>query len=196
MKGDKFYTNEELIKGVYNKDSQVLEHIIHKAYPTVKRMVLSNSGNKLDADEVFQEALIVLFRKIREGDFTLKSSVTTYLFSVAKHKWLHELRRLKPTEDISFAYEVEDELEADTNYLIFKNERLKLFREKFDELSKDCKKVLRMFLMKVPLAEITKIMGYSSEQVARNRRFKCKEALVKSIQQTDKFKELSYENNP
>ena len=75
------------------------------------------------------------------------------------------------------------------------NEKLKLFREKFEELSEDCKKVLRMFLNNIPIKEITQSMGYSSDQHTKNRRFRCKKSLVEKIRKSSKYKELRNEKN-
>lgn len=194
MKRDNKYTNEQLIQGIFDKDTLIIQSIIDECYPSIEKMVLSNSGNKLDADETFQESLIILYRKVREDNFILNSSLKTFLYSIGKNRWLHELRRRKPMEDISQALDQELELDDDTLHLIMKNERLKLFREKFEELNESCKKVIRLFLMKVPLAEITTILGLSSEQVARNKRYRCKEELIRIIRKTTRFKELGYEN--
>lgn len=194
MSRGKKYTDDELVQGVYNKDTRVIRYIMDECYPSIEQMVLSNNGNRLDADETFQEALIILYRKIREGNFTLTSSIKTFLYSVSKNRWLQELRRKKNMENISAAFEVEDELDKEIEFLIEKNERLKLFREKFEDLSDKCKKVIQMYLMKVPLAEITKILGYSSEQIARNKRYRCKDELIRIIRKTSTFKELGYEN--
>ncbi len=194
MKKDIKYSKKELIQGVYNKDSRVIKSIIDECYPVIENFVLSNSGNKLDADDTFQESLIILYRKIREENFSLTCSIKTFLFSVARNKWLHELRRKSSQEDISAVSEMLIDLDDETLHLIEKNERLKLYRESFEELNEICKKVIRMFLMKVPLAEITAMMGFSSEQTARNKRYRCKVELIRIIQKSTKFKELGYGN--
>jgi hypothetical protein len=79
--------------------------------------------------------------------------------------------------------------------LIELNERLQLYRNKFEELSDDCKKVLRMFLNNVPIREITLAMGYSSDQHTKNRRFRCKKSLIHRIVNSSTYKELGYEKN-
>lgn len=194
MKEDNKYSNEELVEGVQNKNSRIINYIIKESFPAIKNMVLSNNGTLSDADEVFQEALIVLYSKVKENKLELTCSLSTYLYSISNYKWLQELRRKRPNDNISEAFDLEAELEEDTLYQIYKNERIKLYREKFEELKDECKKVLQMFIMKIPLSEITKIMNYSSEQIARNKRYKCKEALINSIKKSAKYKELVNEN--
>ena len=44
---------------------------LYSGYPKVEKLVLSKGGNKEDAQDVFQEALIVLYRKVNTTDFKL-----------------------------------------------------------------------------------------------------------------------------
>ncbi len=74
---------------------------------------------------------------------------------------------------------------------IERKERLQFFREKFDELSEDCKQILNMFLNKIPISDITKMMGYASDQHTKNRRLRCKMSLINKIKSSEYFNELS-----
>ena len=50
-------------------------------------MIHSNGGRPQDAEDVFQEALIILVGKIRKSDFKLTAKLSTYLFSVCRFLW-------------------------------------------------------------------------------------------------------------
>ncbi|MBN2485643.1 MAG: sigma-70 family RNA polymerase sigma factor [Bacteroidales bacterium] len=189
------YTDDDLVKGIRSKENAAFKYIIKHNLRPVKQYILLNNGSETDANDIFQESLIILYRKVNEPGFKLTSSLGTYQYSIAKLLWLKELSRRTRKHSAEFDFDgLEDEDET-ISELIDKNERLKLYRQKYEELSSDCKKVLKMFLMKIPLAEITKIMGYSSEQHTRNRRYRCKESLIKRIRESEEFKELGYENN-
>ena len=58
----------------------------------LKRYVLKNSGDKDDAKDVFQNTLIVFYKKVLIENFELSSKISTYLFSIAKNLWLKKLR--------------------------------------------------------------------------------------------------------
>jgi RNA polymerase sigma factor (sigma-70 family) len=193
LKATKKYTDNELITGIKNRNNEIVSYVIKENIMKIKQLVRLNSGSESDAQDIFQEALIVLYRKVRNSNFQLTCSLGTYIYSIARLIWLKELnKRSKSTfisEDIDYIVDSDAEIQE----TIQKNERLKLFREKYEELSDDCRKVLQMFLMEVPLKEITKIMGYSSEQHTRNRRYRCKEALIKKIVNSKTYNELGYE---
>jgi hypothetical protein len=75
------------------------------------------------------------------------------------------------------------------------NERMRIYREQFEKLSADCRKVLSLFLEGITITEITRIMGYRSEQHTRNRRYRCKLSLIKRIRALYGGKENGYGNN-
>lgn len=52
---------------------------LYKGYPKVEKLILSKGGTKADAQDVFQEALIVLYRKVTSTKFELTSQLSTYL---------------------------------------------------------------------------------------------------------------------
>lgn len=192
MKVKRNYTDDELIAGIKSKNNQIVSQVIKDNIKKINQLVLLNNGSESDAQDLFQETMIILYRKIQEKDFNLTCSVGTYIYSIAKLLWLKELSKRSKGKLVDENVDFVIDNNAEIQETIQKNERLKLFREKYEELSDDCKKVLHMFLMEVPLKEITQIMGYSSEQHTRNRRYRCKEALIKKIINSKTYKELGY----
>jgi RNA polymerase sigma factor (sigma-70 family) len=192
LKVKKNYTDNELIAGIKSKNNRIVSQVIKDNIKKINQLVLLNNGSESDAQDLFQETMIVLYRKIQEKDFNLTCSVGTYIYSIAKLLWLKELSKRSKGKLVDENVDFVIDNNAEIQETIQKNERLKLFREKYEELSDDCKKVLHMFLMEIPLKEITQIMGYSSEQHTRNRRYRCKEALIKKIINSKAYKELGY----
>ncbi|MBN1597938.1 MAG: sigma-70 family RNA polymerase sigma factor [Bacteroidales bacterium] len=192
---NKKYSDQELLEGIGRNDIKILNHIYDISYRPIRYLVISNNGKEQDAEDVFQEALVVVFIKIREENFQLSSSLTTYLYSVARIIWIRELNNRKVrAEFIEGEQLVLNTTDSDIE-LLEESERYKLYREKFEELSEDCKKVLKMFLINIPIKDITAIMGYSSDQHTKNRRFRCKKTLINNIRNSKEYKKLGYENN-
>lgn len=42
---------------------------LYGLYPKIEKLILSQGGNKEDASDVFQEALIILYRNLEKSDF-------------------------------------------------------------------------------------------------------------------------------
>jgi len=187
------YSKEKVIEGIIQGDNEILRHVYQENFKRIKFLVTTNNGNENDAEDVFQEVLVVLYRKLRETDYQITSSLNTFIYAVARTMWLKELSARKIKTEIfdiqdSYISDMPDILE-----LIEKNERLKLFREKFEDLSEDCKKVLKMFLNNLSIKDITRIMGYSSEQHTKNRQYRCKKSLIEKIKSSKQYKELGHE---
>ncbi len=187
------YSDEQILKGVLRHDSLILQYIYKQYYYKISYFVRKNQGSEDDASDIFQEAIIIIYRKLKENDLIFeKSSFAGYLFSVCRFLWLKQLEkrrieRERLNDTLPFQENLYDENLVE---LVNKNERYGLYQKHFATLSTDCQKLMQLFFEKVSLKEIAKIMGYKSEKYAKTRKFKCKEILVKRIKQDTEFKKI------
>lgn len=186
-------TGDEVIKKLLAHDNSFLHELYRSYFNSVRNFVILNSGTMADAEDTFQEAIVILYRKAKEEGFKLTSDVGTFIYAIAKHIWYKSLEKSKKVnyEKLQDVEETSSILDSDVDNLILKNERLKLYREYFEKLADDCKKVLRMFINKVSVREITSIMGYGSEQYTKNKHSKCKKLLISKIRESTDYKSLS-----
>lgn len=146
---------------------------LYRYFPQVQKLILSKGGSKEDARDIFQEALIVFYRKVSSGDFTLSSSIGTYLYSVCRFMWKDELKKRNKHHDVS----LEDESFAAENNL----EELMIRESKFRQaehivstLGKRCIELLQKFYFeKLSMKIIAKKMDFTSEKIAKNQKYKC-----------------------
>lgn len=187
------YIEESLLEGIRLHDSDTLEYIYKKFYPSVKAFVNSNSGNDDDARDIFQEAIIVIYRKVNEESFAITCAFKTYVYAIVKNLWLKELERRR-TGDVTLKtesdFEVAEETLEESSFGDPKSERFKLYQKHFLTLSEDCQKVLRLFFAKQSLIEISQVMGFGSEKYAKKRKFQCKEILIKRIKNDPEFNKI------
>lgn len=146
---------------------------LYKQQPVIRKMITANGGTKEDAEDVFQEALIILCRRVREGNFVLTAKLTTYLFSVCRFVWKDEQRRRK----ISYTDEEADiPWEDDISLLIEQEQKARLAERALQELGSRCKELLLLFYHgSMKLKDIALRMGYNSENAAKNQKYKCME---------------------
>lgn len=189
----KIFSDEQILKGILRHDNLVLSYIYKQYFYKVNTFIRKNSGSDDDVSDIFQEAIIVIYRKLKENDLLFENrSFETYLFSVCRLLWLKSLRNIrtekeKINESLPFTEEVYDD---DLNNVIEKNERYLLYQKHFRNISTDCQKILQMFFDKVPIREITRVMGFKSEKYVKSRKFKCKELLIERIKQDTEYKKL------
>lgn len=173
--------SKKLIEGIRNQDKTVLKSLYADYFPTIKRLVIDNNGTEQDAKDVFQEGIIIIYRKIKEGTFELTSSFKSYIYSVCRFIWIKQLSKNKENAEQQNVYLEYEGISDISNDEYQKNEEYKLYQYHFKRLGKDCQKLLQLYLMKVPLKEIAEELGIDSMQYIKRKKYKCKEQLVRYI---------------
>ncbi|HOW26743.1 MAG TPA: sigma-70 family RNA polymerase sigma factor [Bacteroidales bacterium] len=177
------YSDDEVLVGLIRKDEKVIRYIFNEHFNTIKRFIAHNNGTHEDAEDVFQDAVLIIYEKVRDKDLNLECSFKTFIYSVSRHIWFQKLEknRINPANigDIENFIELSDEM----MYEVYDEdrERTKIFQQHFLALGQDCQKLLQLFMKKIPLSEIMKIMGYKSVKYTKTRKFLCKERLKKRI---------------
>ncbi|MEM6719277.1 MAG: RNA polymerase sigma factor [Bacteroidota bacterium] len=175
------------IEGLRTGDKTVLQEIYNRFFLKVKTFVLQNNGAVNDAEDVFHNALIQLYIRLKNRELVIKSSFEAYLFTTCKNLWRRELNKKRVTK--SKVVELEDK-ETENAFALLEQEQWELYIEKFQLLSENCRKVLTLLFNGTSYDEIVKIFSYASKVVARQRVFKCKAKLTKLIQEDEKFSKI------
>lgn len=184
-----YYSDDAVIEGLKKRESGIIRYIYKEYYPTIKFLITTNSGTETDAEDVFQDALVVLYRKIARENLILTSSFKTFLYSICRNLWLQRLDRRVFSNgflDMENLSEIQDNLY--TGQHEEEVEKYRLFQQHFFRLGEDCQKILRLFLKKTSLKEIAEIMGFKTEKYAKTRKFMCKEKLKNAILNDPSFK--------
>ena len=160
---------------------------LYKYFPVVKKMILANGGRSEDAEDIYQDALIVFYKKASAADFQLTSSINTYLYSICRFMWSDQLKKQQKQSftDIEKVQVNESEFIA----TIETESQLKLAEKVISELGERCKELLILFYFQSKkLKDIAAKMGYNSENTAKNQKYKCLETAklkLKALQTID-----------
>src|SRR4030043_919896 len=84
-------TNENIIKGIRKRDAVVIRFLYKTCYPDIRKLILTNKGTTQDAQDLFQDALLLIYQKIINLGITLNCAFGTYLYSCCRLMWLKEL---------------------------------------------------------------------------------------------------------
>ena len=102
MKDEKYYGNNNInIVNALRKNENIgYDTIYSMMYPPVERFVLENSGACSDAKDVFQDTMLVLFKKITDEslDSLQKQPICAIIMKIAKNIWFHQLRKINAAE--------------------------------------------------------------------------------------------------
>ncbi len=175
------------------KDVQILELLkannyskaaekLYAYFPVIKKLILKNSGTKQDAEDIYQEALIILMRKSQEQNFKLTSSLNTYLYSICRFLWSDQLKKKNKKVESDFE-KTEHLLKADEVGLYVSEEiEFKLAEKAVSLLGEKCRQLLNLFyFQKISLKEIAAKLKFGSEHVAKNQKYRCIEKAKENL---------------
>lgn len=153
---------------------------LYHLYPRIEKLILSKGGNKDDARDVFQEALIILNRNLEKTDFKLTSSFYTYLYSVSRFVWKDTQTKFKKNQ----LKELNGD-EVEMFQAVIEEKKYKLAENAFSKIGKRCQQLLQLFYhQRMSFKDISEKMKFSSEKVAKNQKYKCLKKAKDIYQQT------------
>jgi RNA polymerase sigma factor (sigma-70 family) len=170
-------TDQKIIQLLRTKETDRALGVLYKHFPMMKKMILANGGTSEDAEDIFQEALVIFCRKAKDYDFELTSQLSTYLYGICYYLWKDEKRRAGKivTTEVNAEWIKADE--SGINKLIDEDNRVKLAEKVLDGLGERCRELLLLFYNGgIRLKDIARKMGYNSEGSAKNQKYKCLEA--------------------
>ncbi len=145
-----------------------------KCSETVYSMVRSNSGNATEAEDVFQDTLIVLHNNLRKDTFKLTCKLNTYIYSVARNLWLNQLRKSSRQTKLDPSSEEYVEVSDNSLQVLMRSEEDGILNELILKLDENCRTILKYFYFeKMKMKSIAVKLGYANEGVAKSKKSKC-----------------------
>ena len=186
MKLNPNFTDQELVEMILTKNRQnmAITLLYRQYYGVLENYILQNSGSSDDAADIIQEVMLIFVQMISEGKFRAESSIKSFLYSICRNLWIRELRKRKSSAARQEKYEESTEkVDSDVSESIAKTESLKYIMGLFQELGNKCKQILQLFYYEeLPMKEICEKLDFSSEQVLRNKKYKCLKSLIEKTQ--------------
>jgi len=154
--------------------------LYEEVYPAALRWVKLQGGQAEAGEDVFQDALIVLFEKARDGKLSGLEHPRGYLLGTVRRLWWRRRRnacRYRPLVTLeedppAGSEEEEGRIPEVWRYL--------------ERAGQRCLKILQAFYyFRWPMSEIAEHFGYRSTRSATVQKYKCLEKVRKSVKQPD-----------
>jgi RNA polymerase sigma factor (sigma-70 family) len=186
------YTTKKLLIGIRKRENDVLRFIYQEYFGLIKNYILSNGGKETDAGDIFQGAIVIIFKNLKNRDFRLNCSFGAYMLGLCKIIWIQRRKDYVSREEpLKEEYECTPPNEDKLLEEYRQNLRNRLFQKHFKTLEKHCRKVLKMFYSNRPFEEIASEMGYKNADVAKRRKYLCLKYLIEKIKADPEFRRLS-----
>lgn len=182
--------NTDYIQGILNNDTITLRQIYENYSTRIKHYIIKQGGSVDDAKDIFQDALMIIYKNAKKENFQLTSQFYTYLFGICKFLFLRKNKKNRNN------YVTNEELERykDDNNLekvILDNEKHQIFESNFQKLGQICRDLLELYFARTNMKEIATRLNLKNSHTARNRKYRCQKELEKLIHADVKYQELT-----
>lgn len=171
------HPDNKYIQSLRAGDYSLLSVIYEKEAAHIRQWVCQNQGSVADAQDVFQETIVVLYQKAADPDFVLTCPIGALLFSIARNKWLTILRQKKREDKVRLLEETRYKETADPQSLLEAVEEEAIQQQKLDEtfrqLSETCQKLLQLLAKGLATADIVAEMGMTDPNTLYRRKNAC-----------------------
>lgn len=177
----------EIIVDLKGESNIAFQQLYKEYFGMVSRFVTKNNGSMEDAEDIFQESMMVLVEKLRLDHFQLTASIKTYIMAICKNLWLkrwrtsHRLTEFTELYNNQFFEEIDLAIDEEKSYW----DKLQHYLTKITD---HCNKLIHdMFFHHKSIEQIQKDYSYTTKHNAQNQKHKCMEQ-IKKVKELDEKK--------
>lgn len=190
-------SDEQILRKIREGNQDMLVKLYERNFNTIRTYILRNNGQDADAEDVLQEALVILWQQAQKPEFTLSAKLDTFIFAIAKNLWLKILRKNNRITNQDFQEEKNSAL-----YFSFtdandgsqnqpEEERYKILYQYLKQLGETCKQILELFYFDgLDMEQIAVKLSFANAQTAKTKKYQCKKKLEEMIKKNYKIEDL------
>ncbi len=164
-------------------EDDVLVILYEQNRAAVFSLVTRNNGSADDAEDVLQEAVIILWERVRSGRFEYAAKLSTFVYAVAKNVWSRKrMRKLRePASEID--ENTSDPYEPTVLESMIHSERSEQIAAAMKQLGDPCRTLLILYYYEEKSQEeIAAQMGFANAATVKSKKYTCKKMLEKLLQ--------------
>lgn len=187
------HPDNKYIAALLHHDMDLIEEIYSRFGSKIKHMVMANNGTEADAADVFQEALIDIYKKAKNG-FTLTCPMEAFLYLICRNRWMNQLTRKKYTtvtfaDDEGYSNLVSEDSFGNAEQVLIAQNRKNLIEIKLAELGDSCRQLLQHSWGGKKMEEVAALMNTTYAYV-RKKKSDCMGKLITLIKNAPDYKLL------
>jgi len=166
-------------------DEQALLILYESNRKMVSSFIARNNGTHDDYEDMLQEALVILWERVRSGRFEYSSKLSTFLFGTVKNIWLRRLARAK--REVPTDLQSNDQVDPTDSVLdtLIENEETLAVRKAMEKIGDQCRELLLLFYWEeYSMEQIAEKMGFANAETVKSKKYQCKKSLENIMKQT------------
>ncbi|MCH5716281.1 RNA polymerase sigma factor [Niabella hibiscisoli] len=89
------HADQQYIEALRQHNSQQIEEIYRLFAPGIKKFLLSKGADAEEAGDIFQEAIIDVYKLAQNKSFALTCPLEAFLLLICKRKWINQVEKIK-----------------------------------------------------------------------------------------------------
>jgi RNA polymerase sigma factor (sigma-70 family) len=185
MKSPLLFLNSDarVLDGIRRGDESALVTLYNAHRRPITALVMRNNGTNDDAEDILQEALVILWERVRAGNYEYTAALGTFLFATARNLWLRRLARARREQPLDPDGERSTSDDPSPLEELIDNERTLSIRNALSNLGEPCRSLLVLFYWEeASMDEIARQLGLANAATAKSKKYQCKEQLKRLIE--------------
>lgn len=165
-----------VLEGLRRHSEKAIYEVYEAYYPTIEKYIVMNSGTAQDAEDVFQDAIMVLLESVSRNDFELTCSVKTFLFAIARRLWLKQLRYRSRSEIMLEIETAQEDFMTHSEEVERSERKYNSLPQVLSRISAHCSGLLKELFLTGKIPE-----HYKNDHSLRNQKYKCLQQARKMV---------------
>jgi len=181
--------NQQIIAGIIAGDRVVIKSFYKRNLPYVRHYLKQYQGSTEDVQDIFQEAMILLSRKLKIDQLEIQQSIHNYFIGICKNLWKNQLRRKHFLEYQEQLNDTIDDTSISAWDVIEQKQQQAVLHKHMSRLNDGNRQLIELFIAGNSMKTIANVLGYT-EGYTRKKKFKIKENLQRMVQSDPIYMEL------
>ncbi|MGJ7032731.1 RNA polymerase sigma factor [Niabella hirudinis] len=178
------HTDQRYIEALRNNDAALLSEIYRKYAPSIEAYLRSRGADADACGDIFQEALIDIFKLASDGKFVLTCPFEAFLLLVCKRKWINQMKknsRSGVTKSLDEGYHyLEDDTEREAAAHTAQLEQEALVMTLMEQLSERCREIIKASYLSDSQQKLAEQLGVSYAYL-RKKKSICMSELIELV---------------
>ena len=164
-KSNCLHKDQQYITSLKSHDSQKIEEIYKNFAPGIKNYLLSRGASADQAGDIFQEAIIDIYKLANDESFVLTCPLEAFLLLICKRKWINIIEKntrqgVTSSVDEGYVFVADDDRDAVEQHVVAL-EKESLVIEMLQQISQRCREIIIASYTEKPQQQLANEMGVS-----------------------------------
>jgi RNA polymerase sigma factor (sigma-70 family) len=181
-----FFLNEDarILDQIRNGDEEALVKLYTTNHKQVLAYVTRNNGTRDDAEDMLQEALVILWERVRTGRYEYSARIGTFVVGTVKNMWLRRLARMRREIPTDMADDPTPDEDKSTLEQMIDAEEAAGIALAITRLGDPCRSILLLYYWEErSMDDIATTLGFANADTVKSKKYQCKKALEKLLKE-------------